>query len=241
MVTAYDVEGSRLADDAGVDMILVGDTAAEMVLGHRSTVPATIDDQVTLTRAVSRAVSRALVIGDLPFGTHETSDEEAVRNAVRIGKEGRAAVVKLEGARPERVRAITAAGIAAMGHFGLTPQSQTALDGRKIQGRTGAAARQLLDAALELEQAGCFAVVLEAVPEQVADRITKAISIPTIGIGAGRGCEGQVLVHHDVLGLLDWSPRFAKRYADLKAAVTDALAGYAADVRSAAAYGNPRR
>jgi 3-methyl-2-oxobutanoate hydroxymethyltransferase len=231
MVTAYDAEGGRLADAAGIDIILVGDTAAEMVLGHSSTVPATMDGQVMMTSAVSRQVSRALVVGDLPFGAYEFSDEDAVRSAIRLVKEGGADVVKLEGARPSQVRAITGAGIAVMGHLGLTPQSQTALGGRKVQGRTAAAALQLLAQARQLEAAGCFALVFEAVPDRVAEQITPRLNILTIGIGAGRGCDGQVLVYHDVLGLLDWSPRFAKTYSDLRGESAAALNQYVADVR----------
>jgi 3-methyl-2-oxobutanoate hydroxymethyltransferase len=231
MVTAYDADGGRLADQAGVDLILVGDTAAEMVQGHSSTVPATMEDQVMMTRVVSGHASRALVVGDLPFGAYEVSDEDAVRNAVRLVKEGGADVVKLEGLRPSQVRAITGAGIAVIGHLGLTPQSQTALGGRKVQGRTAAAASRLFAQACELQAAGCFALVFEAVPGPVAERITRSLSIPTIGIGAGRGCDGQVLVYHDLLGLLDWSPRFAKRYTDLKAQIAEALNRYVDDVR----------
>ena len=231
MVTAYDAEGGRLADEAGIDIILVGDTGAEMMQGHSSTVPATIDGQLMMTRAVSGHVSRALIVGDLPFGAYEFSDEDAVRSAIRLVKEGGADVVKLEGPRPSQVRAITGAGVAVMGHLGLTPQSQTALGGRKVQGRTAAAALQLVAQARELEAAGCFALVFEAVPEPVAEQITRGLAIPTIGIGAGRGCDGQVLVYHDLLGLLDWSPRFAKTYSDLRGQIAAALNQYVADVR----------
>jgi 3-methyl-2-oxobutanoate hydroxymethyltransferase len=232
MVTAYDAPGGRLIDQAGVEIILVGDTAAEMVHGHSSTTPATMDEQVLMTRAVSDQVSRALVVGDLPFGSYEGSDKDAAQNAIRLVKEGDADVVKLEGSRPQRVRAITSAGIGVMGHLGLTPQSQTALGGRKVQGRTAAAAQRLLNEAHELAEAGCFALVFEAVPGPVAEHISQQIAIPTIGIGAGRGCDGQVLVYHDLLGLLDWSPRFAKQYTNGKGQIGDALARYAADVRS---------
>jgi 3-methyl-2-oxobutanoate hydroxymethyltransferase len=234
MVTTYDADGGRLADEAGVDIILVGDTAAEMVEGHNSTVPATMAGQIMRTGAVSGQVSRALVVGDLPFGAYESSDEDAVRNAIRFVKEGGADVVKLEGARPELVGAIRAAGIAVMGHLGLTPQSQTALGGRKVQGRTAESALRLLDQSRELEAAGCFALVFEAVPAAIAEAIARKLSIPTIGIGAGRGCDGQVLVYHDLLGLLEWSPRFAKPYADLKSEIAEALERYADDVRGGA-------
>src|SRR5690348_6028991 len=205
MVTAYDAPGARLADAAGIDLILVGDTAAMVVLGHDSTVPVTMDEMLFLTRSVERAAERPLVIGDLPFGSYEASDEEAVHNATRYVKEGGADVVKLEGAGPSlsRVRAITGAGIGVMGHIGLTPQSATVLGWFKAQGRTAEQAQRLYEDALALEAAGCFAIVLEAVPAAVAARITEDVSVPTIGIGAGAGCDGQVLVYHDLLGLYE--------------------------------------
>jgi 3-methyl-2-oxobutanoate hydroxymethyltransferase len=234
MVTAYDAPGARLADAAGIDLLLVGDTAAMVVLGHESTVPVTMDEMLFMTRTVARAAKRPLIIGDMPFGSYQASDEDAVHNAVRFVKEGGADVVKLEGAGPSlsRVRAIAGAGIGVMGHVGLTPQSATVLGGFKAQGRTGAQARQLYEDALALESAGCFAVVLEAVPAPVAARITEALIVPTIGIGAGPACDGQVLVYHDLLGLYEGrAPRFVKRYADLATEIRDALARYAADVR----------
>jgi 3-methyl-2-oxobutanoate hydroxymethyltransferase len=234
MVTAYDAPGARLADGAGVDLILVGDTAAMVVLGHESTVPVTLDEMIFLTRSVARAAKRPLIIGDMPFGTYEATDDEAVHNAVRFVKEGGADVVKLEGAGPSlaRVRAITGAGIGVMGHIGLTPQSATVLGGFKAQGRTAEQARQLYADALALEAAGCFAVVLEAVPAPVAGAITQALRVPTIGIGAGAGTDGQVLVYHDLLGLYEGrAPRFVKRYADLATEIRGALSAYAADVR----------
>jgi 3-methyl-2-oxobutanoate hydroxymethyltransferase len=234
MVTAYDAPGARLADAAGIDLVLVGDTAAMVVLGHESTVPVTMDEMIFMTRTVARAARRPLVIGDMPFGSYEASDEDAVHNAVRFVKEGGADVVKLEGAGPRlaRVRAIVAAGIGVMGHVGLTPQSATVLGGFKAQGRTAAQARQLYEDALALENAGCFAVVLEAVPAPVAARVTEALSVPTIGIGAGAACDGQVLVYHDLLGLYEGgAPRFVKRYADLAGEIRGALERYATDVR----------
>jgi 3-methyl-2-oxobutanoate hydroxymethyltransferase len=237
MVTAYDAPGARLADAAGVDLVLVGDTAAMVVLGHESTVPVTMDEMLWMTRTVSRAAKRPLVIGDMPFGSYQISDEEAVRNAVRFVKEGGADAVKLEGAGPSlsRARAIAGAGIGVMGHVGLTPQSATVLGGFKAQGRSAEQARQLFDDALALEAAGCFAVVLEAVPAPVAARITAALDVPTIGIGAGPDCDGQVLVYHDLLGLYEGrAPRFVKRYANLAGEVRGALERYAADVRSGA-------
>jgi 3-methyl-2-oxobutanoate hydroxymethyltransferase len=237
MVTAYDAPGARFAEDAGIDVILVGDTAAMVVLGHSGTTPVTVDEMLFLTRTVSRQVHRPLVVGDLPFGSYESSDEDAVRTAVRFVKEGGADIVKLEGAGPivPRARAIVAAGIAVMGHVGLTPQSATMLGGFKTQGRTAEAARLIVEGAKALEDAGCSSLVLEAVPAPVAARITQELSIPTIGIGAGADCDGQVLVYHDLLGLSEGHlPRFVKRYANLSGEIRDALTAYAAEVRSRA-------
>jgi 3-methyl-2-oxobutanoate hydroxymethyltransferase len=235
MVTAYDFPSGRIADAAGVDLVLVGDSAAMTVLGNESTVPATMEEMVMLTRAVTRGAHRPLVVADMPFGSFQVSDEDAVRNGVRFLKEAGADAVKVEGAGPtvSRVLALVGAGIPVMGHLGLTPQSATMLGGFRAQGRTAAKARQLLDDALTLEQAGCFALVLEAVPAPVATKITEALSIPTIGIGSGRGCDGQVLVYHDLLGLYEGkSPRFVKRYAELATTIQDALERFATDVRS---------
>ena len=234
MVTAYDAPSGRLADAAGADMILVGDSAAMTVLGHDSTVPATVDEMLVLTKAATRGARRPLVVAVMPFGSFQVSDEEALRNAIRFVKEAGADAVKLEGAGPSlsRVAAIVGAGIPVMGHIGLTPQSATMLGGFKAQGRTAEKAIRLLDDARALEAAGCFSIVLEAVPAPVAERITEVLAIPTIGIGAGAGCDGQVLVWHDVLGLYDGrAPRFVKRYADLAEAIRTALEAYAADVR----------
>ena len=234
MVTAYDAPSGRLADAAGVDVVLVGDSAAMTVLGHDSTVPATMEEMLVLTRAVTRGAHRPLVVADLPFGSFQISDEDALRNAIRFVKEAQADAVKLEGAGPSlsRARAIVEAGIPVMGHIGLTPQSATALGGFKAQGRTAEKARRLVEDSLALEQAGCFSLVLEAVPDPVAARITELLAIPTLGIGAGAGCDGQVLVWHDLLGLYEGqSPRFVKRYADLAAEIECALVAYAADVR----------
>src|SRR3954469_2644016 len=235
MVTAYDAPAARLADEAGIELVLVGDSAAMGMLGHESTVPVTLDEMIFLTRAVTRAAHRPLVIGDLPFGTYEISDEQAVGSAIRMLKEGGADCVKLEGAgrMVARARAIADSNIAVMGHIGLTPQSATKLGGFKAQGRTADAAIQLFDAALALQDAGCFAVVLEAVPAPVAARITDALAVPTIGIGAGAGCDGQVLVWHDLLGLYDGpAPRFVKRYGSIADEIGDALGSYIADVRA---------
>ena len=237
MVTAYDAAGARLAEAAGLDVVLVGDSAAMVVLGHDSTVPVTMDEMLFMTRAVASAVQRPLVVGDMPFGSYQVSDQEAVRNAVRFVKEGRADTVKLEGAGRmlPRVRAIVESGIPVMGHLGLTPQSATALGGYKAQGRTAARARRMLADALALQEAGCYSLVLEAVPTPVAARITAALEIPTIGIGAVPDCDGQVLVYHDLLGLTEGhTARFVKRYADLATIIREALAAFAADVRSGA-------
>jgi len=238
MVTAYDAPGARYADEAGVDLILVGDTAAMVVLGYEgTTVPVTMEEMLFMTRTVARTARRPIVIGDMPFGSYQVSDELAVANAVRFVKEAGADVVKLEGAGPSlsRVAAIAAAGIPVMGHVGLTPQSATMLGGFKAQGRTADKARQLVLDARALEAAGCFAVVLEAVPPQVAAAAAETVEIPTIGLGAGPDCDGQVLVYHDLLGLYEGhAPRFVKRYADLASEIRSALTSYVADVRSGA-------
>ena len=237
MVTAYDFPSGRLADAAGVDIVLVGDSAAMTVLGHESTTPATMELMLMLTRAAARGAKRPLVVADMPFGSFQVSDEEAVQNAVRFVKEAGADAVKLEGAGPtvSRVLALVGAGIPVMGHVGLTPQSATMLGGFRAQGRTAAKAAALLEDARTLEQAGCFAVVLEAVPAPVAARITEELSVPTLGIGSGRDCDGQVLVYHDLLGLYPGkSPRFVKRYAELAPVIEEALERFAAEVRSGA-------
>jgi 3-methyl-2-oxobutanoate hydroxymethyltransferase len=234
MVTAYDAPSGRLADAAGADVILVGDSAAMTVLGHDSTVPATMDEMIVLTRAVNRGARRPLVVADMPFGSFQVSDEEALHNAIRFVKEAAADAVKLEGAGPmlSRVRALVAAGIPVMGHIGLTPQSATMLGGFKAQGRTAQKAVKLYEDALALENAGCFAIVLEAVPAPVAARITAALTVPTIGIGAGLECDGQVLVWHDLLGLYEGnSPRFVKQYADLSTEIKRAVGAYVDEVR----------
>jgi 3-methyl-2-oxobutanoate hydroxymethyltransferase len=234
MITAYDAPSGRLADAAGADVILVGDSAAMTVLGHDSTVPATMEEMLVLTRAVTRGARRPLIVADMPFGSFQVSDELAVTNAIRFVKDAGADAVKIEGAGTmlSRVRAIVGAGVPVMGHIGLTPQSATALGGFKAQGRTAAKAVQLVDDAHALQDAGCFAIVLEAVPSPVASRITEVLSIPTIGIGAGPGVDGQVLVWHDLLGLYDGhAPRFVKQYANLSAVIQRAVEAYVADVR----------
>ncbi|MHB8469624.1 MAG: 3-methyl-2-oxobutanoate hydroxymethyltransferase [Gaiellaceae bacterium] len=235
MVTAYDAPSARLADAAGVDLILVGDSSGMVVHGRESTVPVTMDEIVFMTQWVTRGAKRPLVIADLPFGSYEISDEQAVGNAVRLVKEAGADAVKLErgGTSVGRAHAVVAAGIPVMGHVGLTPQTATVLGGFKAQGRSADRAQALLADALALQDAGCFAVVLEAVPAPVARAVTKALRVPTIGIGAGGGTDGQVLVWHDMLGFYDGhAPRFVKRYAELGAAITEALERFAADVRS---------
>jgi 3-methyl-2-oxobutanoate hydroxymethyltransferase len=234
MVTAYDHPSARLASEAGVDLILVGDSAGNNVLGYRSTVPVTMDEAVMLTSAVARAEPRAMVIGDMPFGSFQASDADAVANAARLVKAG-ADAVKLEGAGPmlSRVSAIVGAGIPVMGHLGLTPQSATMLGGMKAQGRTAEAARQLLADARDLETAGVFSLVLESVPARIGAHVSSALTIPTIGIGAGPGTDGQVLVWHDLLGINEGvAPRFVKRYADVAGEIRRGLEAFAAEVRS---------
>jgi 3-methyl-2-oxobutanoate hydroxymethyltransferase len=235
MITAYDAPSGRIADAAGVDLILVGDSAAMVMLGHDSTVPATMDEMIILTSAVNRGARRPLVVADLPFGSFQVSDQQALENAIRFVKEASADAVKLEGAGQSlsRVRSITGAGVPVMGHIGLTPQTATMLGGFKAQGRTAARAVQLYEDALALQEAGCFAIVLEAVPTPVAEAITRTLDIPTIGIGAGASCDGQVLVWHDLLGLYDGhAPRFVKQYAELAPIIQSAVADYAREVRS---------
>jgi 3-methyl-2-oxobutanoate hydroxymethyltransferase len=237
MVTAYDYPSGRLADAAGIDVVLVGDSAAMTVLGHDSTVPASMDDMLLLARAAARGAERPLVVADMPFGSFQVSDEDAVRNGVRFVKEAGVDAVKVEGAGStlSRVLALVGAGIPVMGHIGLTPQSATMLGGFRAQGRTAAKARELLEDAVALEQAGCFSIVLECVPAAVAERITGTVGVPTIGIGSGAACDGQVLVFHDLLGLYEGRPpRFVKRYADLATTIQEALQRYAADVRAGA-------
>ncbi len=234
MITAYDAPSGRLADAAGADVILVGDSAAMTVLGHDSTVTATMEEMLVLTRAVTRGAHRPLIVADMPFGSFQISDELAVTNAIRFVKEAGADAVKIEGAGTmlSRVRAIVGAGVPVMGHIGLTPQSATALGGFKAQGRTAAKAAQIVRDALELEAAGCLSVVLEAVPSPVAARVTGLLSIPTIGIGAGPDVDGQVLVWHDLLGLYHGhAPRFVKQYANLSIEIQRAVEAYIGDVR----------
>jgi 3-methyl-2-oxobutanoate hydroxymethyltransferase len=236
MVTAYDASSAQLADAAGLDIVLVGDSAAMTILGHESTLPVTMDEMLMLTRAVTRAVKRALVVADMPFGAYQVGEDEALRNAIRFVKEAGADAVKLEGAGRTltRISAILDAGIPVMGHVGLTPQSASLAGSYKPRGRTAAEASRIFEEARALERAGCFAVVLEAIPARVAARITAALKIPTVGIGAGPECDGQVLVWHDLLGLTTGHvPRFVKKYADLSTVILEALQAYVADVKNA--------
>jgi 3-methyl-2-oxobutanoate hydroxymethyltransferase len=243
MVTAYDFHGARLVEAAGVDVVLVGDSLGMTVLGHASTLPVTMDDMVRATAAVSRACKRTLVVADMPFMSYAPDYAEGVRNAGRLVAEGGAAAVKVENgsaATLDLVAGLTDAGIPVMGHVGLTPQSVNTLGGYRTQGKDAASATLAIADAIALEEAGAFAVVLECLPTELSQRITELLSIPTIGIGAGAGCDGQVQVFHDILGIGDFLPRHAKRYADLGAAIKDAVAAYAADVRSSAFPAEPQ-
>lgn len=233
MVTATDEPTGRLVDQAGVDVVLVGDSLAMAVLGRPHTLSVTMEEMLHHTRAVVSGVRRALVVGDMPFGSFQVSVPEAVRNACRLVAEGGAEAVKLEGPRLAEIKAIVAAGIPVMGHVGLTPQSLHLLGGYRVQGKTREAARHLLAQAQELEEAGVFALVLEGIPPTLARAITAKVGIPTIGIGAGPYCDGQVLVLADLLGLSPGPvPRFVRRYAQLDVAIRQAVASFAADVRS---------
>ena len=235
MVTCYDYPSARIVEEAGVDLVLVGDTAAMTVLGYDSTVPVTVDELLVLVKAVRRGLRSPLLVGDLPFGSYEVSNEQAVITAQRFVKEAGCDAVKLEGGGVmiERARAIASTGIPVVGHVGLTPQTATALGGFKAQGRTASRALQVVEDALALQDAGCCAVVFEAIPAAVAVLIMERIEIPVIGIGAGGSTDGQVLVWHDLLGLYEWgSPRFVKRYADLRPQILDALQRYSTEVRA---------
>jgi 3-methyl-2-oxobutanoate hydroxymethyltransferase len=234
MVTAYDYTSALLADRAGIPLLLVGDSMAQGVLGFEDTLPVTVDDMVRHTAAVVRGTERAFVVADMPFMSYQASVADALRNAGRLLKEGGAHAVKLEGGAPtlETVKALVGAGVAVMGHLGLTPQSVHQLGGYAVQGRSSTAARTLIEEARALEQAGAFALVLELVPSELAQEVTDTLSIPTIGIGAGLGCDGQVQVWHDLLGLsVDFTPRHAARYAEVGETVVDALTRWASDVR----------
>jgi 3-methyl-2-oxobutanoate hydroxymethyltransferase len=233
MLTAYDYPTAMAMDQAGVDAILVGDSLAMVVLGYENTLPVTMDEMLHHCRAVARGAKSALLVGDMPFMSYQVSVEEAVRNAGRFLQQGGMDAVKLEGGREraEAIRAITGAGIPVMGHLGLTPQSVHQLGGFRAQGKTAAAAHRLLEDALILEEAGCFSLVLESVPARLAEFISGRVGIPTIGIGAGAGCDGQVLVTHDLLGLFDrFTPKFVKKYANLHQQMQHAFAAYIDDV-----------
>ena len=235
MVTAYDYPGALAADAAGIDMILVGDSLGMVVLGYESTVPVTMDDMIRHAAAVKRGTRWSFIVGDMPFLSYQTDKNEAIRNAGRFLKEAGSDSVKLEGGAEmaETVKAIVDAGIPVMGHIGLTPQSVSKLGGYRVQGKTARAALKLLDDALALEQAGAFSIVLETVPDRVAELVSRRLSIPTIGIGAGAGCDGQVLVFHDLLGYFDrFSPRHNKRYANIRETIVSALGQYRQEVES---------
>ena len=237
MVTAYDYPSARISDAAGIDIILVGDTLGMVVLGYDGTTPVTMEDMIHHGRAVTRGARAAHVVVDLPFGAYQVGDEQAVANAIRLVKETGCDAVKLEGgvALASRIAAIARIGIPVMAHIGLTPQTAGALGGFKLQGRDRDAARAILADAAAVEAAGAYAVVLEMVPQQLAGLITGRLTIPTIGIGAGRGCDGQVLVNADLLGLFDrFQPKFVKRYADLGGQFRAALERYIAEVREGA-------
>jgi len=237
MMTAYDYPSARLVEEGGADVILVGDTLGMVVLGYDSTVPVTMDDMIHHTKAVVRGSNRALVVGDMPFMSYQTGWQDAMLNAARFMKDAGCGAVKLEGGArsAETVKKLVEAGIPVMGHIGLTPQSVNQFGGFKVQGKTPAAAVQLMHDAQALEQAGAFAIVLELVPAPLAELLTERLSVPTIGIGAGVHCDGQVQVFHDLLGMYDaFVPKHAKRYAEAGAAIRDAVARYTADVKAGA-------
>ncbi|MFH1437627.1 MAG: 3-methyl-2-oxobutanoate hydroxymethyltransferase [Pseudomonadota bacterium] len=237
MLTAYDYPFAALLDAAGIDMILVGDSAANVVLGYPDTIPITMDELIVLTRAVSRAVKRALVIGDMPFGSTNASIEDAIRNATRFMKEGGTDAVKLEGGGSvvRTVEALVKAGIPTVGHLGLTPQTAGMMGGYRLQARTAEAAAELIRDALKLQDAGAFLLVVECIPSGVTEVLTKKVDIPVIGIGAGPACDGQVLVLHDMLGIKSgYDPKFVKKYACLGEDILKALTTYRQEVESGA-------
>lgn len=234
MLTAYDYSTAKLMDEAGINGILVGDSLGMVMLGYEDTLPVTMEDMIHHTAAVCRGAKNTLVVGDMPFMSYQVSVEEAVYNAGRLMKEGRCQAVKLEGGASvcPQIRAITNASIPVMAHLGLTPQSINAFGGFKVQGKSEEAAKKLLEDAKAVEEAGAFAVVLECVPAKLAELISKSISIPTIGIGAGAGCDGQILVYQDMLGLFsDFTPKFVKKYANVGEMMTQAFRDYIADVQ----------
>ncbi|WP_028578233.1 3-methyl-2-oxobutanoate hydroxymethyltransferase [Desulfomicrobium escambiense] len=234
MLTAYDYPSARLAEEAGVDVVLVGDSLGMVVLGYDSTVPVTMADMIHHSRAVRRGAGKTFVVTDMPFLSYQISPAQALENAGRLVQEGGCEAVKVEGGEEiaAQVRALTRAGIPVCAHVGLTPQSATALSGYKVQGRTAEAANKLLRDALALEEAGAFMIVLECIPVQVAQLVTGRLSIPTIGIGAGAACDGQVLVWHDTLGMFDrFTPKFVKKFETLGVKAKDAVGAYAREVR----------
>lgn len=232
MLTAYDFTFARIFDAAGIDVLLVGDSLGNVVQGQDTTLPVTLDEVVYHTRMVSRAARRALVISDMPFGSYQISPEEALRNAVHCVKDGGAHAVKLEGGTgvAAAISRIVGAEIPVMGHVGLTPQAIHRMGGHRVQGRTERSAQRVLEDARAVQEAGAFSVVLEGIPAALAQEVTRALDIPTIGIGAGAGCDGQVLVMHDMLGLSDWTPSFVKQYANLGALAGQAARRFAEDV-----------
>lgn len=233
MVTAYDYPGGRLADQAGVDLVLVGDSLAMVVLGHDDTLAVTMDEMLHHVRAARRGVARALLVADMPYGSFHLGPEQAVANALRFVKEAGAQAVKIEGARTDVVRALVDAEIPVMAHLGLTPQSIHRFGGFRVQGRGAEARAALLEAAHAVEAAGAFSLVLECIPSELAREVTAALGIPTLGIGAGAACDGQVLVYHDLLGIEERiAPRFVRRYAELGRTAREALEAYARDVRA---------
>jgi 3-methyl-2-oxobutanoate hydroxymethyltransferase len=235
MVTAYDYPSAQIADEAGVDVVLVGDTAAMVVLGHDATTPVGMDEMLMMTGAVRRGLERPMLIGDMPFGSYESSNEQAIENAQRFVKEAGCDAVKLErgGASADRARAIVRSGIPVMGHVGLTPQTATALGGFKAQGRTAETAAKLTEEALALQSIGCFAIVFEAIPSAVTEALMPKLEIPVIGIGAGPATDGQVLVLHDLLGVYEGhKPKFVKRFANVRQEALKGLRAYTDEVRS---------
>lgn len=234
MLTAYDAATARIFDEAGIDMLLVGDSMGDNVLAHENTIPVTLEEMIPPARAVARATKRAMVVVDLPFGTYEGNPQQAYTSAVRVMKETGAHAVKFEGGArvAEQVRLITGAGIPVVGHLGFTPQSENILGGKRVQGRGDDAAGRLCEDAVALQEAGAVAVVLEMVPAPVAARVTEILTVPTIGIGAGPSCDGQVLVWLDMAGMGDWAPRFAKQFGQVGQALRQAAQAYAGEVRS---------
>ena len=235
MITAYDYPSARIVEEAGVDIVLVGDTAAMVVLGYEATTPVGMDEMAVMAAAVRRGLRTPLLVGDLPFGSYEASNEEAVKTAQRFVKEAGCDAVKLErgGQSVERARAIVRSGIPVMGHVGLTPQTATALGGFKAQGKTAESAARVAEEALALQAAGCFAIVFEAIPAAIAEAITARLDVPVIGIGAGAGTDGQVLVFHDLLGIhIGHQPKFVRRYADVYDTMVAGVRRYAEDVRA---------